>query len=109
MFLWTLVLGLGLPLLSRLCQSILSASSLFLVKEDLGLSVVLTGSQLGRHGVTKALNCTMSDVGNLKASKGASSTLPEFEALPRLPMMVTSVGHLQIFISGVWKHCLIDE
>ena len=62
----------------------------------LNINKLLTGSQLGRHGVTKALNCTISDVGNLKASNGANSVFPVLADLPKLPMIVTSVGHLII-------------
>lgn len=37
----------------------------------------------------------MSEVGNLNASKGANRAFPEFPFFPKLPIIVTSVGHLK--------------
>jgi hypothetical protein len=46
-----------------------------------------TGSQVGIHGVTKARNCTMSEDGNLKASKYEVKSLPVSSLFKIGPMM----------------------
>lgn len=65
----------------------------------------LIGSHLGRHGVTSALNWTMSEVGNLNASNGASSILtvpPEPVLTADMgPMMAGSVGQPSRSISSI--------
>lgn len=64
---------------------------------------VLTGSHDGKHGVTSALNCTISVEGNLNALNAAVN-LPWGPSLISWLMIAGSVGHLiskcKIFRNG---------